>query len=298
MRFGILQINPVVGDIPGNAARLAAGYARLAAAGADVVIAPELALTGYPPRDLVLKSRFVPATREALAGWRRRSGAVPLVGRLCGRQPGGDRQPVPEHGGGHAERAGHATRIRRPACRPTMSSTRTDISSPATEKRRWSIGGPACGMTICEDVWNDEDFWASGATGATRRTELREAGAKIHRQPAASPWHLGKPDCARDMLGATGPRRSACPIVYCNRWAATTSWFSTASLAVRRRMAACSRLAPESFDGGLRRRSTWTQRRAGHLEHAVTRRLVYRGAGAGLARLRCANAASDRWCSG
>ena len=64
MRIGFAQINSTVGDLPGNLAKIAAAYERLAAAGAELVITPELAITGYPPQDLVFKSRFVPQNLE------------------------------------------------------------------------------------------------------------------------------------------------------------------------------------------------------------------------------------------
>ncbi len=66
MKIGLAQINPTVGDLSGNCEKIAAAYQRLAAAGAELVITPELAITGYPPQDLVFKSRFVPQNLEVL----------------------------------------------------------------------------------------------------------------------------------------------------------------------------------------------------------------------------------------
>src|SRR3989440_12809041 len=66
MRIGFAQINPTVGDLQGNFDKILGAYERLAAKGADLVLTPELALTGYPPQDLVFKSRFVPETHEIL----------------------------------------------------------------------------------------------------------------------------------------------------------------------------------------------------------------------------------------
>ncbi len=60
MKIGFAQINTTVGDFAGNCARIAAAYRELCAAGADIVLTPELAITGYPPQDLLFKSRFVP----------------------------------------------------------------------------------------------------------------------------------------------------------------------------------------------------------------------------------------------
>src|SRR5438477_5778442 len=60
MKIGFAQINPTVGDLRGNCELIIGAYERLAAAGAELVLTPELAITGYPPQDLVFKSRFVP----------------------------------------------------------------------------------------------------------------------------------------------------------------------------------------------------------------------------------------------
>ena len=66
MKIGFAQINPTVGDLGGNFGKIVAAYEELAAAGAELMITPELALTGYPPQDLVFKSRFVPQNLEML----------------------------------------------------------------------------------------------------------------------------------------------------------------------------------------------------------------------------------------
>ena len=64
MKIGFAQLNPTVGDLRGNFEKIVQSYERLSAAGAELVITPELAVTGYPPQDLVFKSRFVPETLE------------------------------------------------------------------------------------------------------------------------------------------------------------------------------------------------------------------------------------------
>ncbi len=66
MKIGIAQINPVVGDFPGNAKRILAAYRECLDGGADLVLTPELSLVGYPPRDLVFKTQFVPKCLQAL----------------------------------------------------------------------------------------------------------------------------------------------------------------------------------------------------------------------------------------
>ena len=82
MKIGFAQINPTVGDLRGNCELITRAYERLATAGAELVLTPELAMTGYPPQDLVLKSRFVPENLElmgTLHGACRRCGAARRV---------------------------------------------------------------------------------------------------------------------------------------------------------------------------------------------------------------------------
>ena len=79
MKIGIAQINPVIGDFPGNAKRILAAYRECLEAGADLVLTPELSLAGYPPRDLVFKSQFVPKCLQALDYLADETKEVPLV---------------------------------------------------------------------------------------------------------------------------------------------------------------------------------------------------------------------------
>jgi predicted amidohydrolase len=88
MRIGIAQINPTVGDLRGNFDKILGAYQRLAAAGAELVLAPELATTGYPPQDLVFKSRFVPQNLDALDRLHASIGQIPLLVGYVDRNPG------------------------------------------------------------------------------------------------------------------------------------------------------------------------------------------------------------------
>src|SRR6266513_6204209 len=88
MRIGIAQINPTVGDLRGNFEKILAAHRRLAAAGAELVLAPELATTGYPPQDLVFKSRFVPQNLEVLEKLHSRVGNAALLVGFVDRNEG------------------------------------------------------------------------------------------------------------------------------------------------------------------------------------------------------------------
>ena len=88
MKIGFAQINSIVGDLDGNFEKIVGAYERLAAAGAELVVAPELAITGYPPQDLLFKSRFVGQNLEILERLHPRvRGAGLLVGLLSRTSP-------------------------------------------------------------------------------------------------------------------------------------------------------------------------------------------------------------------
>ena len=127
MRIGIAQINPTVGDLRGNFEKILTAYERLATAGAELVLAPELAITGYPPQDLVFKSRFVPQNLEALdactnASASSRSSSVTLITTTGSAS----RSSTPPH---CSNRGNRSAKVSRRSCRPTMSSMKIATSS-------------------------------------------------------------------------------------------------------------------------------------------------------------------------
>src|SRR5437867_12435575 len=88
MKIGFAQLNPTVGDLSGNFEKIVCAYERLAQAGADLVLTPELAITGYPPQDLVFKSRFVPETLEFVQQLHARVGQAALLVGFVDRKEG------------------------------------------------------------------------------------------------------------------------------------------------------------------------------------------------------------------
>ena len=213
MRVGFLQINPTVGDIASNAARIAAGYQRLVADGADMVIAPELALTGYPPRDLILKSAFVPRTLAALGELARATGGVPLfVGYVAPNESG---QGAPYLNAAAVLEKGKVKHVIAKTRLPTYDVfDEARYFEPADAVTLVELAGLPCGITICEDIW-DEDYLPAPLYRRDPAAELVRAGAKVIFNLSASPYHLGKPEMRARMLGETA-RELGVPIVYVN----------------------------------------------------------------------------------
>ena len=214
MKIALAQINTTVGDFAGNTARLREACERAAELGAELVLAPELAITGYPPRDLLLKSGFIEGNLAALAE---------LAADI------GDTALVVGHVGLNADQPGRrATNAVSLLYRGKVVATRTksllptyDVFDearyfePATENTPVDFNGHSLGLTVCEDVWNDEDFWCDRRYRANPVEALVEKGAELILNVSASPWHLGKHRMRADMLASLAAK-VARPLLYCN----------------------------------------------------------------------------------
>ncbi len=195
----IAQINSVVGDISGNARRILEAVTRAKAAGADVVLTPELALCGYPAEDLLLRPAFIDTCADELAALATQvQGITVLVG-------------YPALFGG--ERYNAAAVIRDGRITHTYFKHRLPNYEVFDEERYFEPGTEACvfelkgvkiGVNICADVWE-----AGAADGA------REAGAELLLVLNASPFHMNKQqlryEVLRERIADTG-----LPVAYCN----------------------------------------------------------------------------------
>lgn len=214
MKIALAQINTTVGDLSGNEALICAAYERGADAGADLVVMPELAVTGYPPRDLLLKSGFVENNLEVV---KRLAAAVGETGLLVGcvgqneNQPGRDttNSAVLLHGG-------RMVAARAKTLLPTYDVFDEDrYFEPATGNLPVEFKGQKLGLTICEDAWNDAEFWRDRRYHQDPVAQLVEQDVDYLINISASPWHLGKGRMRREMLASLAAK-SACPILYCN----------------------------------------------------------------------------------
>ena len=214
MKLALAQINTTVGDFAGNLALIRKAYARGMADGAELVVAPELAITGYPPRDLLLKSGFIEGNLAALTELAQSVGEVGLVVGHVGineKHPG--RQAVNAVSLLHH---GKVAATRTKTLLPTYDVFDEDrYFEPSTDNTPVEFNGRKLGLTICEDVWNDDSFWADPRYRANPVDGLVKQGAEVVVNVSASPWNLGKEGMRREMLAslATNAQR---PVVYCN----------------------------------------------------------------------------------
>src|ERR1041384_7129861 len=214
MKVALGQINTTVGDLAGNEARILSVYQRGLEAGAELVMLPELAVTGYPPRDLLLKPAFI---AENLAVLDRLAAATGRAGLLLGYVGKHEIRPGREATNAVALlQHGRILATRVKTLLPTYDVFDEDrYFEPARDNSPVEFNGRKFGLTICEDVWNDEDFWRDRRYRRNPAMELAAAGASILFNISASPWHLHKNRTRREMLASLAAK-TACPVVYCN----------------------------------------------------------------------------------
>jgi NAD+ synthase (glutamine-hydrolysing) len=215
MRIALAQINPTVGDIVGNLKKHVARIADAKAQGAEVVIFPELSILGYPPKDLLLKPAVIQLCAEAVEEIAAAAqGITAMVGyaeknvRNAGR---------PLHNAVAVVRDGAVVAKRFKSLLPTydvFDEGRYFEPGPDTEITR--IAGRAVGISICEDLWNDEKFLERPLYHFNPIGALAQAGAEILLNISASPFVLGKNEY-RHKLFAFQAKRWGMPIVYVNQ---------------------------------------------------------------------------------
>ena len=205
MRIALAQINPTVGDIEGNAAKIAEWIDRAAADGADLVVFPELCLPGYPAEDLYLKRHFVEANRAAIESLARGTGDVAVLVGFA--------EPIP--GGGDYRHAYNSVAlIGAGKVRAVYRKNRLPNYAVFDEQRYFvpgadpvtvEITGVPVGLTICEDVWEE---------GPPASIEAAE-GAALIANPSGSPYHRGK-GREREAMFAARARAYGAHLAFCN----------------------------------------------------------------------------------
>ena len=212
MKIGFAQINPTVGDLSGNFEKIIGAYERLAAAGAELVMTPELAIPGYPPQDLVFKSRFVPENLQVLDKLHARIGNTALLVGFVDRNEG---RGKPFHNAAALLERGKPIRKAHKSLLPTYDVFDEDrYFEPAGRVEPFDVCGKRVGITICEDIWT-EHYLPRPLYDVEPVRGLIEQGAEIIVNLSASPFTLHKPAIRREMVGALA-RAYQRPICYCN----------------------------------------------------------------------------------
>ena len=199
MRLALAQINSVVGDIDGNAARIADWLERARADRADVVLFPELAVTGYPAEDLLLRPGFVRAAKAAVEEIARRvDGITALVGA--------PHLDADLYNGCFVLAQGEVRGVYRKRYLPNYGVFDEDrYFAPGNDLMLLRFGDVVVGPTVCEDLWQP----------GPPATDLALAGAQLVANISASPFHVGK-DREREEMLQVRARDNTCFIALCN----------------------------------------------------------------------------------
>jgi NAD+ synthase (glutamine-hydrolysing) len=214
MKIALAQINPTVGDFAGNSARILEFSRRALKRGAQLAVFSELCLCGYLPQDLVERPDFVERNRVEL---HRLAAEIPLAAVVgyVGRARG-------ETGKRAANCAavisgGHILFEQQKMLLPTYDVFDEDRYFQAAERQSvFPFCGSQMGLTICEDIWNDKNFWAKPLYERDPVAELVSEGANLLVNISSSPFTIDKRGLRYDMLRAIARRHQA-PVIYVNQ---------------------------------------------------------------------------------
>lgn len=216
MRIALLQINPTAGDIAGNSSLIIQAARKAQLEGADLAVTPELALMGYLPRDLLMSQGFVRRSYAALASIAAElKDAPPVLVGVATLNPSEMGRPLYNSAvllrGGEVGPAFHKTLL------PTYDVFDEDrYFEPAVGPQILELGGRKLGISICEDLWNDRDFWKRRRYHHDPAEVLAKAGADAILNLSASPFTASKQILREDMLGHIAKRHGV-PLVYVNQ---------------------------------------------------------------------------------
>jgi len=216
MRIALCQIDNTVGDLNGNRRRIADAAREAAARGADLAVFPELALTGYPPRDLVEKPSFLDRTQQALDDLAAATHDLPLglIVGYVGRAPEGSPRIATNSAAliENGQVLFHQTKMLLPTYDVFDESRNFE---PARKQDICEFRGHRIALSICEDAWNDKQFWDRPLYQKDPVAELAGKGAELLIIVNGSPYHVGKRALRREVFSAVA-RHHGLPLVYVN----------------------------------------------------------------------------------
>jgi NAD+ synthase/NAD+ synthase (glutamine-hydrolysing) len=215
VKIALGQINPTVGDFSGNASKIIEFSRRAKAAGAGLILFPELSVCGYPPRDLVERSSFVERNRETVV---RIASETQGIAVICGLV-------TPAHSDTGKSVMNSAALLMDGKVAFTQSKMLLptyDVFdemrnfAPAKSQELFSFCGNRMALAICEDAWNDKRFWPRQLYTIDPVDSLISAGGNFVLNISASPFWIGKRELRRDMLTSIA-RQHKVPVVLVNQ---------------------------------------------------------------------------------
>lgn len=215
MKIALGQINPIVGDFAGNSAKIIDYARRAKSQDAGMVVFPELSICGYPPRDLVERESFVSHNREAAEHIAEETQGIAVI---CGLV-------TPAHAEAGKSVMNSAALLLDGKIKFVQSKMLLPTYDVFDEVRNFAparsqVLFPFCGkqmaLTICEDAWNDKDFWNRRLYSVDPVDALIRSGGNFVLNISASPFWAGKRELRHDML-ATIAKNDHVPVVFVNQ---------------------------------------------------------------------------------
>jgi NAD+ synthase/NAD+ synthase (glutamine-hydrolysing) len=215
VKIALGQINPTIGDFSGNSRKIVESARQARALGAHMVLFPELAVCGYPPRDLLEKPAFVVRSQQVVEDIAR---AVPEIMVICGFvSPAKVETGKTVMNSAALLRDGRVEFVQSKMLLPTYDVfDELRYFAPATSQKLFPFCGKQLAVTICEDAWNDKHFWHRRLYSIDPVDELLRSGANVVLNISASPFHLKKRELRREML-ETIARDNKVPVVFVNQ---------------------------------------------------------------------------------
>ena len=215
MKIALGQINPTIGDFTGNSRKIVEFARKAQAAGAHMIVFSELAVCGYPPRDLLEKPAFVARSQQVI---KEIAEAVPEITIVTGFvSPAAVETGKSVMNSVAVLRDGKLQFVQSKMLLPTYDVfDELRYFDPASSQKVLPYCGKQLALTICEDAWNDKHFWHRRLYSVDPVDELLRAGANLVVNASASPFHVGKRELRYNML-----RTVACdnkvPVVFVNQ---------------------------------------------------------------------------------
>ncbi|MEO1400305.1 MAG: NAD+ synthase [Cyanobacteria bacterium J06635_1] len=224
MKIGIAQLNPILGDLTGNAERILDLAQQASDQDVRLLLTPELSLCGYPPRDLLLRPSFIELMRQTLEQLARNlpAGLAALVGIAEANPNAGTAGEKPLFNSMALVEDGQVQAVFHKRLLPTYDVFDDDrYFEFGTEPNHFSLKDSDgelvhIGVTICEDLWNDHDFWGQRAYPVNPTAEVVAAGVDLVVNLSASPYVVGKQQLREKMI-RHAVLQHHCPIMYVNQ---------------------------------------------------------------------------------
>jgi NAD+ synthase (glutamine-hydrolysing) len=215
VKIALGQINPTVGDFTGNSAKIVEYSRRALSAGAGLILFPELAVCGYPPRDLVEKASFVRRNEEVLNEIAEQTRGIAVICGFVSKARVETGKSVMNSAA--LLKDGKIAFVQSKRLLPTYDVfDEMRNFAPADSQQVFSFCGNQMALTICEDAWNDKQFWDRRLYQIDPVEDLMRAGGNFLLNISASPFWVGKREVRREMLAALAKRYDS-PVAMCNQ---------------------------------------------------------------------------------